>query len=107
MHYHIVIKLDKVTRWFKSKKYLLREYSVSVHCSSTHENYYSAWRYLTKQDKEYAQITKHPELATQTNLAQLQQGELEKLLPLLKKEMTSYQIALMMEVQVRSKDEKN
>lgn len=45
--------------------------------------------------------------ATQTNLAQLQQGELEKLLPLLKKEMTSYQIALMMEVQVRSKDEKN
>jgi len=62
VHYHIVIKLDKVTRWFKSKKYLLREYSVSVHCSSTHENYYSAWRYLTKQDKEYTQITKHPEL---------------------------------------------
>ena len=35
---------------------------VSVHYSSVHHNYYSAWKYVTKSDKDYAQSDEHPRL---------------------------------------------
>ena len=61
-HYHLVIKLDRNHRWLKSKEHLLRQYGISVHYLSSHENCFSAWCYVTKEDKYYKQSTGHPDL---------------------------------------------
>ena len=37
-------------------------YGVSVHYSSIHHNYYSAWKYVTKSDKDYVESDEHPRL---------------------------------------------
>ena len=61
-HYHLLIKLDRNHRWLKSKEHLLRQYGISVHYLSSHENCFSAWCYVTKEDKYYKQSTGHPDL---------------------------------------------
>ena len=44
------------------ENYLQENYGISVHYSSTHANYYTAWRYVTKQDREYEESEGHPDL---------------------------------------------
>ena len=61
-HYHLAIKLDKCRRWLPSKKYLKRRHDISVHFSSLHHNYYSAWKYVIKEDQEFLQSDNHPDL---------------------------------------------
>ena len=61
-HYHLSLKLDRNQRWLNAKRYLLREYSISVHFSSKHHNYYSAWRYVTKCDNNFIESAGHPYL---------------------------------------------
>ena len=48
-HYHMAIKLKK-KRWLKVKIFLLERFGISVHFSSVHHNYFSAWQYVTKSD---------------------------------------------------------
>ena len=36
---------------------------ISVHFSEIHNNYYSAWKYVTKEDEEYIQSKGHPDLS--------------------------------------------
>ena len=62
IHYHLAIKLTQNQRWLTSKNYLLDNYGVSVHYSSVHHNYYSAWKYVTKSDEDYVQSDEHPRL---------------------------------------------
>ena len=62
IHYHLAIKLTQNQRWLTSKKYLMDNYGVSVHYSSVHHNYYSAWKYVTKSDEDYVQSDEHPRL---------------------------------------------
>ena len=59
-HYHIVVKLTQNQRWLTSKRFLMENYGVSVHYSSAHHDYYSAWRYVTKSDKDFVQSENHP-----------------------------------------------
>ncbi|CAB4028504.1 Hypothetical predicted protein [Paramuricea clavata] len=59
-HYHIVVKLTQNQRWLTSKRFLIENYGVSVHNSSAHHDYYSAWRYVTKSDKDFVQSENHP-----------------------------------------------
>lgn len=61
-HYHLAIKLDKCKRWLPSKNYLKRRYDISVHFSNLHHNYYSAWKYVVKEDQEFLQSDNHPDL---------------------------------------------
>ena len=61
-HYHIALKLNRVQRWLASKRYLKDHYDITVHYSSKHHNYYSAWQYVTKSDQEYLQSERHPDL---------------------------------------------
>ena len=61
-HYHIVVKLTQNQRWLTSKRFLMENYGVSVHYSSAHHDYYSAWRYVTKSDKDFVQSENHPRL---------------------------------------------
>ena len=62
-HYHISVKLSNVKHWLPSKRYLLNHFGVSVHFSSSHSNYYTAWKYVTKTDAEYEQSEGHPDLS--------------------------------------------
>ena len=59
-HYHIVVKLTQNQRWLTSKRFLMEIYGVSVHYSSAHHDYYSAWGYVTKSDKDFVQSENHP-----------------------------------------------
>ena len=62
-HYHLALKLDRNQRWLQSKNFLSREHGIVVHYSSRHDNYYSAWRYVTKQDLDYVPSKGHQDLA--------------------------------------------
>ena len=61
-HYHLAIKLDRNQRWMMSKRYLQRTYGITVHYSNRHHNYYSAWLYVTKSDREFKESDRHPDL---------------------------------------------
>jgi hypothetical protein len=41
---------------------LMENYGISVHYSSAHHNYYSAWRYVTKSEKDFVQSENHRRL---------------------------------------------
>lgn len=62
-HYHLAIKLDRNQRWMMSKRYLQSKYGITVHYSSRHHNYYSAWLYVTKSDDEFKESSGHPDLS--------------------------------------------
>ena len=47
-HCHLAIKLQKKQRWLQVKRFLLERFGISVHFSSVHHNYFSAWQYVTK-----------------------------------------------------------
>lgn len=61
-HYHLAIKLDRNQRWMMSKRYLRSTYGITVHYSSRHHNYNSAWLYVTKSDSEFKESSGHPDL---------------------------------------------
>ena len=62
VHYHMAIKLDRNKRWISSKRFLQESCGISVHFSEIHSNYYSAWKYVTKEDKYSIQSLNHPDL---------------------------------------------
>ena len=61
-HYHMALKLDRCHRWLCSKKFLKEQRSISVHFSDLHCNYYSAWKYVTKDDEHVLESNDHPDL---------------------------------------------
>ena len=61
--YHLAIKLQKKQRWLQVKRFLLGRFGISVHFSSVHHNYFSAWQYVTKSDPNYLQSDNHPDLS--------------------------------------------
>ena len=51
-------------RWLSSKRFLLERCGISaVHFSGLHRFYFSAWKYLNKQDKEFVESPGHPDLS--------------------------------------------
>ena len=66
VHFHMAMELDKDQRWLPSKRYLLERCGISVHFSDTHENYFRAWKYVTKEDRDYIQSNGHPDLTSAT-----------------------------------------
>ena len=61
-HYHLAIKLDKCQRWLRVRNHLATVNNINVHFSDTHYNYYSAWRYATKEDVGALQSDGHSDL---------------------------------------------
>jgi len=66
-HYHMCLKLNMNKRWMPVKQKMSQEYGVQLHFSSAHINYYSAWKYTTKSDKNFIQSEKHPDLTQETS----------------------------------------
>ena len=64
LHYHLAIKLDRVKRWLPIRNMIHQIYGVNVNFTESHDNYYGAWLYVTKQDENYIQSVGHPDLTT-------------------------------------------
>ena len=62
-HFHMAIKLNRIKRWMPIRDYLKNKWSIHVHFSYRHVNYYTAWLYTTKEDRNYIQSPDHPDLA--------------------------------------------
>ena len=62
IHFHMCIKLNKTQRWLNIRNYLCQHYEMNVNFSSVHHNYYSAWKYVIKEDLEFLQSESHPDL---------------------------------------------
>ena len=54
-YFQMALKLNRNKRWLSSKRFLLERCGISVHFSDIHRNYFSAWKYVTKQDKEFVE----------------------------------------------------
>lgn len=63
-HFHMAVKLEKRGRWLQVKKYLSDKYGIRVHFSDHHNTYYSAYKYVTKEDTDAVHSQGHPDLST-------------------------------------------
>ena len=61
-YYYLAVQLERIRRWSAVKTLLLEKHGISVHFSNSHNNYYSAWKYATKEDVEVLQSANHPNL---------------------------------------------
>ncbi len=61
-HYHMAVKLSQQKRWKSAKIFLMKKHGVSVHFSSKHDDYYSAYTYVTKEDRQVLESDPHPNL---------------------------------------------
>lgn len=61
-HYHMALKIEKRTRWLTVRNFLDEKHGIKVHFSSNHNTYYSAYKYTTKEDKDFALSDGHPDL---------------------------------------------
>ena len=66
-HYHMAVKFDGNRRWKTAKNFLLDNYDISVHFSEEHDNYFTAYCYAIKYDKEALHSENHPDLMTASN----------------------------------------
>ena len=56
-------KVNLIKRWLPIENYLKNKWSLYVHFSNWHINYYTAWLYTTKEDRNYIQSPDHRDLA--------------------------------------------
>ena len=58
-HFHIAVLLDRAQRWMKVKKCIKDNYNIVVNFSD-HPGYYSAYRIVTREDKDVLRSPNHP-----------------------------------------------
>ena len=63
-HYHVSVKLSGPRRWRAVRAFLANRHGINVNLSDSHHNYYSAYCYVTKQDKSVYLSPGHPNLST-------------------------------------------
>lgn len=61
-HYHMAIKLNRCQRWLPVRCYMEESFGINVNFSNRHVNYFSAWRYVTKEDENPLESPNHPDL---------------------------------------------
>ncbi len=61
-HYHVAVKLSGPKRWLSVKNSLIKKHHIVVHFSESHDNYYSAFKYISKLDTEVFRSDGHPDL---------------------------------------------
>ena len=63
MHYHLCVKLSGPKRWKSVKDNMMKNHGVVLNFSGGHDNYYTAYKYVTKEDPEVYLSPGHPNLA--------------------------------------------
>ena len=62
-HYHMALKLGKKARWLQVRNYLNQNFGIQVNFSNNHSSYYTAYRYVTKDDEDALHSRGHPDLS--------------------------------------------
>lgn len=65
-HFHMAIKLSTKSRWRRARNYIDREHGIKVNFSDHHDNYYGAYKYVTKEDGDFILSPDHPDLSNAT-----------------------------------------
>ena len=63
VHYHMSLKLSGAKRWKHVKDKMMKNHGVVLHFSNAHDNYHSAYQYVTKQDTQVFLSHTHPNLS--------------------------------------------
>ena len=63
IHFHMAIKLKKRGRWLSVRNFLDEVYGIQVNFSANHNTYYSAYKYVTKEDAEPLLSSEHPDIS--------------------------------------------
>ena len=120
-HYHIAVKLEHVRRWLAVKTLLQEKHGITVHFPNAHDNYYSAWRYVTKEDEEVLQSYGHPGLwnskAPKTSKASEKRAEVGRMkssnnpgpsAPKRRKRLSAYELSeIMSEKGIKTRTDRN
>ena len=61
-HYHLAIKLHKQRRWAQVRNNIKRQHGIDLDFQGWHDNYYSAYTYVTKYDPHFLTSPGHPTL---------------------------------------------
>ena len=61
-HYHVALKLTGAKRWKTVKESITATEGIVVNFSDNHDNYYSEYKYISKEDPEIYHSTNHPNL---------------------------------------------
>ena len=61
LHFHVAVKLNMQRWWLSFCNYIIQHYCIQVNCSPQTGNYYNAWEYWAKADKNYVQSKNHPD----------------------------------------------
>ena len=62
----MAIKLSTKSRWLRARNYIDNEHGTKVNFSDRHDNYYGAYRYVTKEDCEFIVSPNHPDFSNAT-----------------------------------------
>ena len=62
-HYHMALKLGKKARWLQVRNYLDQNFGIQDNFSDNYNSYYTAYRYVTKEDKDALHSRGHPDLS--------------------------------------------
>ena len=65
-HFHMAIKLKKRGRWLSVRNFLAEAYGIQVNFSANHNTYYSAYKYVTKEDAEPLLSSEHPDISNES-----------------------------------------
>ena len=61
-HYHVALKLTGPKRWKPVIDSITAEEGIVVNFSDKHDNYYSAYKYICKEDESVYDSKHHPDL---------------------------------------------
>ena len=63
VHYHMGLKLSGAKRWKQVKDRMMKNHGVVLNFLNAHDNYHSAYHYVTKQDMQVFLSPTHPNLS--------------------------------------------
>ena len=62
-HYHMALQLGKKAPWLQVRNYLDQNFGIQVNFSDNHSSYYTAYRYVTKDEEDAPHSSCHPDLS--------------------------------------------
>ena len=63
---YMAIKLSSTSRWRAIRKYVDSKYGIKLNFSDKHDNYYTAYEYVVKEDPSFILSPGHPDLSKAT-----------------------------------------
>lgn len=62
-HFHMALKLSTTSRWQAIRRFVDNKHGIKLNFSDTHTNYYTAYEYVVKEDRDFVLSPGHPDFA--------------------------------------------